>query len=119
MELPKVANEVEADEDALISFCPKVQRQIEELDERDQKKLSKGISHIYSKIMKEIMNLKIQSYCHISQIILINSLLNNKTPLLVSGFVITVEICPDSFRWHVCSISDKETAKKYRIHKIP
>lgn len=107
-----------AEDDGLLTYDPIALQQIEELDEQDQKKLSEGLSDIFSKILIMFIDLQTQSFIHVSKVNTINCLLNEKTPLFISGYVVTVQICPDSFQWHICSITNKESAKAYRIHKI-
>ena len=91
---------------------------IENLDGGEQVKLSSGIAETYGKILKMLFDLQMQSYVHISQVKVLNALLNNKTALIIAGYVVTVEVCTESFRWHVHTIWPQSPSSPYAVQKI-
>ena len=91
---------------------------IEALEVEEQKKLSAGLAKIYSDSLAALFRIQTQSFVHRSEVNMLNLMHNQSTLLVVESYSIKVEICTDTFHWHVVAVESGALEKGYDIQKI-
>ncbi len=91
---------------------------IEALEVKEQKKLSKGLAKIYSETLAAMFRIQTQSFVHRSEVNILSLMNNPITLLVVETYSLRVEICTDTFHWHVLSVQAGAEARGYDVQKI-